>query len=103
MEVNDFSNSSKFRYWYLHLILGIIFMILSVIIFTTPVQFFITLSIIFSITFLVSGILEIAYTISNRRRLDNWGWSLGTGTIDVLIGILLFSRPDISMIILSSS
>ena len=61
MEVNDFSNSSKFRYWYLHLILGIIFMILGVIIFTTPVQFFITLSIVFSITFLVSGILEIAY------------------------------------------
>ena len=76
METNYFLNNSKFRDWYLPLILGVIFVILGVIIFKMPVQFFITLSILFSITFLTSGILEIAYTISNRRRLDNWGSSL---------------------------
>ena len=70
-----FRTVQNFVYWYLPLILGIIFVILGVIIFMTPVQFFITLSILFSITFLASGILEIAYTISNRRKLDNWGHS----------------------------
>ena len=73
METNYFLNNSKFRDWYLPLILGIIFVILGVVIVKTPVQFFITLSILFSITFLTSGILEIAYTISNRRRLDKLG------------------------------
>jgi len=53
-----------------------------------------------SIFLLITGILEIAFAIANRKGLNNWGWSLASGIIDFLIGILLVSQPAISILIL---
>lgn len=66
----------------------------------TPLESYITLSILFAFTFLVTGIIEIIYAISNRHIADNWGWSLAGGIIDLIVGVLLVSKPGVSMIAL---
>ncbi|TAM99194.1 MAG: HdeD family acid-resistance protein [Chitinophagaceae bacterium] len=86
--------------WYLLLILGIIFIIVGIWVWVTPLASFIALSMLFAIAFLVTGILEIIYAVNNTKRQEGWGWSLATGIFDLLIGIILVSRPDISMVAL---
>ncbi len=87
-------------YWYLPLLLGILFIALGIWVLFTPLESFLALAIFFAVTFLISGILEIVYAISNRRSLNKWGWSLAVGIVDLIIGIILVSTPAISMVVL---
>jgi uncharacterized membrane protein HdeD (DUF308 family) len=75
------------KHWYLSLILGILFIGVGIWVFMTPVSSYLTLSILFSVTIFVSGIFEIVYSISNRKEMDNWGWVLTGGIIDLLFGL----------------
>ncbi|MDE1193122.1 MAG: DUF308 domain-containing protein [Arachidicoccus sp.] len=85
------------RYWYLPLIIGIIFILTGFWIFWTPLEAYLGLSFIFSFSFLVSGIIEITYYITNRHATKNWGWGLAAGIIDLLFGIWLISSPLVSL------
>ncbi|KAA9325652.1 HdeD family acid-resistance protein [Adhaeribacter soli] len=88
------------RYWYLQLILGIFLILVGIWVFMTPLASYVTLAIFFAFAFLITGVLEIIYAVSNRKESENWGWSLVAGIIDLVIGILLISRPQMSMIVL---
>lgn len=90
---------SAVKNWYLSLIVGILFIFVGIVVFATPLESYITLSILFSVIFFVSGIFGIVYSIANRN-IKNWGWGLFSGIIDLLFGILLIARPDLSLIIL---
>ena len=57
----------------------------------TPVEFFITLPLLFGFAFIVTGILEVIHAILSRHYIPNWAWLMG--------GILLVSRPLASTII----
>lgn len=82
--------------WWLSLILGIIFVGVGIILVFAPLDTYIALSIVFSITILISGIFEIAFAITNRH-ISSWGWYLAGGIIDLVIGIYLVSFPMVSM------
>lgn len=88
------------KYWYLHLIVGIIFIGIGILVFRTPLESYLTLAFIFSISFLVSGIFEIIFSISNRKELEGWGWNLAMGILTALVGIMLIDNPAISAVTL---
>jgi uncharacterized membrane protein HdeD (DUF308 family) len=88
------------KHWYLHLIVGIIFIGAGIMVFRTPVESYLTLSIIFSVLFLLSGLLEIVFSIANRKELEGWGWNLALGIVTLLVGIMLVGNPAISMVTL---
>lgn len=88
------------KYWYLLAILGIVLILVGIWVFMTPLQSYITLSMLFAVTFLFTGIMETIYAISNRKSLDNWGWSLAGGIVDFLIGVMLIVNPQISLLAL---
>lgn len=85
------------KYWYLPLITGIIFILVGIWVLRTPLGSYVTLAMLFSFTFLITGLIEIIYAIANRKNIDSWGWSLAGGIVDFLIGILLVSQPQISI------
>lgn len=89
------------RNWYLILILGIALIFTGTWVFNTPLVSYAALATLFAFTFLLTGILEIIFAISNRKEMDSWGWSLVGGIIDFLLGILLISLPETSMLFLS--
>ncbi|WP_181305296.1 HdeD family acid-resistance protein [Rufibacter sp. XAAS-G3-1] len=99
---NQVNNTMKNRvkYWYLPLLLGIVFIMMGIWVFRTPVASYITLALLFAFTFLVTGIIEIISAIANRKELDNWGWSLTGGIIDLVLGVLLIATPGMSMVML---
>lgn len=84
------------------MILGLLFFVLGFWVFASPVATFVTLAILFSIGFIVSGALEIFYSISNRAFLKNWGWYLAIGIFTSVLGVNLLIRPEISALFLST-
>lgn len=81
--------------WYLPVITGVILILIALWTFGNPAKSYVGLSLLFSISFFVSGVLEIIFSISHKRQLDN---SLVLGIITLIIGILLLLNPEISMI-----
>lgn len=94
-----FLNSIKqaIKHWYIPLLIGILFILVSIIVFSAPISSFITLSILFAISFLFGGLSEVVFAISNRDQLDNWGWSLALGIITSIMGVLLLLNPGLTM------
>ncbi len=98
---NYYNEPGPVKYWYLPLILGLIFIAAGVWVIFTPVESYLALSILFAITFLISGIIGISYAVSNRNILSGWGWSLAAGIAELLIGILLIARLEFTVVILA--
>ncbi|NLN32736.1 MAG: HdeD family acid-resistance protein [Flavobacteriaceae bacterium] len=97
--LNSFKNSVK--YWYFPFILGLLLVILGFYIFSAPFQTYEALAILFSISFIVSGILELSFAISNRRELSGWGWHLVAGILSLIIGLILISHPGLDALMLA--
>ena len=85
------------KHWYIPLIVGLLFLLTGIYIFTTMQETYGALAILFSLSFLISGILEIWFSIQNRKELEGWGWYLTVGIFSLLIGILLISQPGIAV------
>ncbi len=88
------------KHWYLLLIVGIVLIGVGIWTFISPVASYLALSILFSITFLGSGSIEVVFAITNRKKLDNWGWTLAFGILNAVVGVILLTNPEISMITL---
>lgn len=63
----------------------------------SPFSGYEALSILFSVSMLVSGLLEISFAVSNRQRVSSWGWYLAGGIIDMILGFYLIAYPLLSM------
>jgi len=101
MENQLFKNiKNAVKHWYLSLIVGILFLLFGFWILKTPLESYLTLALLFGVVFLVNGVFEIIFSISNRKEIDNWGWILAGGIIDLLFGIVLASNVGLSMAVL---
>lgn len=96
--VQSLRNSIK--HWYIPLIVGILFLVFGFYLFTIPVETYLALSMLFSISFITSGLLEIVFSIQNNNSLKGWGWYLVSGLLSLIMGIYLVVYPGISMAIL---
>lgn len=83
-------------HWYIPMLVGVLFILVSVVSFVSPLGLLLAFSILFSLSFLLSGISEIIFSIANRDQLENWGWTLGFGIITGIVGLLLLLNPIIS-------
>ena len=86
---NEIQHSVK--NWWTSLLLGIVYIIVALWLMFSPVSSYIALSIIFSVSMLVSGILEIIFAISNKKGVPSWGWYVVGGIIDLILGIYLIA------------
>ena len=83
--------------WWVSLLLGLLYIIVALCLMFAPLSSYVALSIIFRVSMLVSGLLEIIFAASNRKTLSSWGWYLAGGIIDLILGIYLVAYPLLSM------
>lgn len=83
--------------WWVSLLLGLLYVAVALCLLFAPLNSYVALSAIFSITILVSGILEILFAVTNRKTISSWGWYLTGGIIDLILGFLLVAYPVLSM------
>ncbi|MCC8147272.1 MAG: DUF308 domain-containing protein [Bacteroidales bacterium] len=79
--------------WWISLLIGIIAIIMGVWCFTSPGVSLVGITYVFIVGFLLSGILDIFYAVSNRNSLYGWGWTLAGGILELLLGIMLLVLP----------
>ena len=83
--------------WWLSLVLGVLYILVSLGLMLSPVSGYVIISILFSIAMLFSGLMEITFAVSNRKAVSSWGWYLAGGIIDVIFGLYLIAYPLLSM------
>lgn len=88
------------RQWWLSLIVGIIYIMIGIWVLMNPAKTYLALTWIFIAGFAVVGILGVFYAVSNRKKLEHWGWTLMTGLIDLAIAFVLLATPEITLRIL---
>lgn len=89
------------KHWYIPLLVGLFFIIVSIVAFTSPAGSLLTLSILFAFSFLFGGLSEVIFSIVNRHQLENWGWSLAFGIITFIVGTSLLMHPGLSITVLA--
>ncbi len=89
------------KYWYLILIAGLLLIGVGLwaIIFSS--QSITAIAVVFSLTFLIVGLFETIFAISNINKLDGWGWELALGIIKFVLGLILLINPHISALTLA--
>lgn len=78
--------------WWVSILIGVLALVVGVLCLTTPDSTLLALSMVFVVVFLLSGILEIVFALSNRD-MQGWGWGLAGGILDLILGILLLTLP----------
>jgi len=102
MENHLFKSFKKaVKYWWVSLLLGIIAVVLGIICMFTPFTTFTALTLLFICSFLVGGIAEIIFAISNKDSIKNWGWTLAVGIIDLVFAILLLMNMELAPLMLA--
>jgi len=81
-------------------VIGIIFIIAGISIFSKPASGYLNLSLFFSVVILCSGFSQIFFSLSNSTILKGWGWILVSGILDVAIGAYLLMYPLMTMVTL---
>lgn len=89
------------KYWYVPLLVGVFFVVVSVVVFFSPKSSLLALSLLFSLSFLFGGLSEIIFSMINKDQLDHWGWSLAFGIITFIVGVLFLINPSISLTVLA--
>lgn len=84
------------KYWYVPAIIGVLLIILGGYLFSIPEATYFSLVVLFSLSFLFSGILEIVFSIQNKDELEGWGWYLTSGIFSLLIGVALVAKPEVA-------
>ena len=65
--------------WWMSLLLGLLYIAVALCLLFAPVSSYVALSVIFSISILVSGILEVFFAAGNKKTISSWGWYLAGG------------------------
>ena len=91
---------STVKHWYIPLVVGLLFIGLGLWTIFRPAESYLGLAILFTTAFIVGGLLEIIFAISNKDELDHWGWELANGILSFVIGVIMAMRPELSMVTL---
>ncbi|HEA19810.1 hypothetical protein LCGC14_1415950 [marine sediment metagenome] len=83
--------------WWKHLLLGILFVLLAVWIFITPLASYLSLSFVLTLSLALTGIFEIIASIFYKKETKRWALHLIGGILELLIGGFLLLNPVTTM------
>ena len=83
--------------WYLLLIKGIIMVLLAILVLNSPEGALLTYVLYIGIGFIIAGIVRIVQGISAKGTLNNWGWIVFEGLMDLFLGYILMAHPDLTI------
>jgi uncharacterized membrane protein HdeD (DUF308 family) len=86
--------------WYLQLIKGIVMILLAILVFMSPAGALFAWAVYIGIGMILSGILNIILGFSVRGVLENWGWRVFEGFMDIFIGFIFMANPAVTAAVL---
>ena len=98
---NVMSRAGKMvKRWWLLLMLGLLIMAAGIVVFCFPAESYMTLSVIFGVLMLVSGISELVVSLGSRNFFMMRGYSVVGAVLDLLLGIFLCCFPGVTLVVL---
>ncbi len=85
------------NHWWLEMLAGLFFIAAGIFVLAMPAQGYLALSIFFTISFIVSGVSGVIFSIVNAPYLKGWGWYLVSAMMELTFGIILVFNPAISL------
>ncbi len=79
--------------WWILLIVGILFIGLSVKTMMHPAELILDLALFIGWVSLIAGFFQVGFAISSKSMLANWTWRLFSGIINIVIGVIFLSHP----------
>ena len=79
-------------HWKLFLLQGVLMLVLGMFAIALPNVFTLEIELLVGWLFIVGGLLRAA-TIFRKRRMPGFWWTLGTGVLAVLLGVILIGNP----------
>ncbi|HVW95169.1 MAG TPA: DUF308 domain-containing protein [Mucilaginibacter sp.] len=84
------------RHWWVFVLRGIIFVLLGIYIFSSPVSAYLALSFMFGLVILLAGVSELLHSYQDKGSASR-GWHLFVGLVDLILGLILVSHLAASM------
>ncbi|MGS0527107.1 HdeD family acid-resistance protein [Zobellia nedashkovskayae] len=94
------STQKAINNWWISILVGILYLFIGVWVIRTPLESYLSLSMLFSFFILASGIFHIVFAISNRNVMEGLNWYLLAGLLDLIVGTLLLVHPLMTMMLL---
>lgn len=88
------------KHWYLPLVAGLALIIAGIWVLSDPEYSYVWCAYIFSLSFVVTGLIDVVFALVNKNTLDNWVWKLVFGLLTLAIGVVLMNDAEISLITL---
>ncbi len=92
--------NQKSQYWYLTLIKGIVMTLLAILLFTSPEGSLLAFTLYIGLGFIITGIAITIQGISAKSVLNNWGWVVFGGIMDIFLGYILIAHPGLTLSII---
>ncbi len=81
-------------FWW-SLLMGVLAIVLGLILLFRPLEGVLTLTIILVAFFIVGGVAAVLIALEFRRHLRNWGWTLFSGIVDLILAyVILWGWPS---------
>jgi uncharacterized membrane protein HdeD (DUF308 family) len=89
----------QWRGFFLHLLMGVLYTAVGIMLVQTPVEGSMSLTLILGILYVLLGASRLSFSLSTR--LPRWKWSCFNGVISLLLGILILANwPESSLFII---
>jgi uncharacterized membrane protein HdeD (DUF308 family) len=76
---------------FMHLLIGVLYIVVGFMVLTNPKASAVTLSLIMAIFFIITGLFRIILSVATHY--PNWGWELFNGIITLILGIMIYQQP----------
>jgi uncharacterized membrane protein HdeD (DUF308 family) len=88
------------RHWWVPVLRGVAAIVFGIIAFTHPVMAIAALVLFFGAWMLVDGIFRVIGAFTHRASDKEWGFDLIIGIVGIIIGLLTFHAPRITVVAL---
>ena len=88
------------KHWWLMLIAGILCIAAGICVFVFPVESYLTLSILFGIVMLLTGVGQLIIASTSGNYLMMKGYFIVGGILDLILGIFLCVYPSVTLVVL---
>lgn len=88
------------KHWWLMLIAGILCIAAGICVFVFPVESYLTLSILFGIVMLLTGVGQLIIASTSGNYLMMKGYFIVGGILDLILGIFLCVYPGVTLVVL---
>ena len=96
MQTSSFPLRTAATNWWVYVLAGLGLFGLGIWVLNSPGAAFLGLTLYFAALILFNGVANTIFAISNRTRLQGWGWLLALGLAEILFGVYLLSQPVVA-------